>query len=221
MNHDLLERLAARLAQPLAGPLVGSRFEPKPRLDRHYNRVPPGARQAAVLILFYPREGQWTVPLTLRPSHLPDHAGQICLPGGALEAEESGRDAAVREFHEELGAEGHAIQLIGRLSTLYVNASNFAIEPWVGFTDRRPAMVPDAREVEALLEVPLAHLLDPESLGWQTRMYQGTPYTAPHFLWQTHCIWGATCMILGELVTLLEEIDVGGELLPRHSQHDN
>jgi hypothetical protein len=87
-----------------------------------------------------------------------------------------------------------------------VHASNFAIEPWVGFTRERPPMTPDSREVEALLEVPLVHVLDPANLGAQTRHYQGQPYTAPHILWQTHCIWGATCMILGELVTLLEEM---------------
>jgi len=208
MSESLPERVAARLAHPLAGPMVGSRFEPTPRLDRHYNTVPSGARRAAVLILLYPLDGAWHLPLTLRPSHLPDHAGQVCLPGGAMEPGETSRDAAIREFYEELGADGHPIELLGRLSTLYVHASNFAIEPWVGCTPKRPPMTPDPREVETLLEVPLLHLLDPANLGSQTRHLQGQPYTAPHFLWQTHCIWGATCMILGEFVTLLEELGI-------------
>ena len=208
MNTKLPEQLATRLAQPLARPLVGSRFEPMPRVERHYRAVPPEARQAAVLILLYPLDGQWHVPLTLRPSDLPDHGGQICLPGGALEPGETSADAAVREFHEELGAEGQSINLIGRLSTLYVPSSNFAVQPWVGSTSMRPAMSPDPREVEALLEMPLAHLLDPANLGWQTRVYQGQPYTAPHILWQSHCIWGATCMILGEFATLLEQMAI-------------
>jgi 8-oxo-dGTP pyrophosphatase MutT (NUDIX family) len=159
-------------------------------------------------LLLYPLAERWHVPLTLRGSHLPDHGGQVCLPGGALEPGETGSEAAIREFHEELGAEGHEIELVGRLSTLYVHASNFAVQPWVGSTRQRPNMTPDPREVEALLEVPLWHMLDPASIGWTTRRYRGQPYTAPHILWQSHCIWGATCMILGELAVLLEEMGV-------------
>ncbi len=208
MNGDLKSRLAARLAEPLPPPLVGSRFEPRPRGDRHYREIPPEARRAAVLVLLYPLEGRWHVPLTLRPSQLPDHGGQVCLPGGALEPDETSDEAAIREFHEELGAAGHSIELAGRLSTLYVHASNFAVEPWVGTTQERPVMTPDPREVEALLEVPLRHLMDAANIGWQNRIYQGQPYTAPHIVWQSYCIWGATCMILGELVTLLEAMGV-------------
>lgn len=206
MNCGLPELLALRLTRPLTGPVVGSRFEPTPRYDRQYDCPPPDARQAAVLILLYPHEQRWHLPLTLRPAHLPDHAGQISLPGGAIEPGEAGHDAAVREFHEELGADGHAIELLGRLSCLYVHASHFRIEPWVGVTWQRPAMTPNPAEVAALLEVPLDHLLDPTNLSCHTRTYRGQSYTAPHFAWQEHSIWGATCMILGELVTVLEEL---------------
>ena len=83
MNSDLPELLAARLSQPLPGPMVGSRFEPRPRLGRHYGCSPPDARPAAVLLLLYPHQERWHVPLTLRPEHLPAHAGQVSLPGGA------------------------------------------------------------------------------------------------------------------------------------------
>ena len=207
MNERLMEALAARLAGPLPGPMVGSRFEPRPRLGRRYDQPPPDARPAAVLILLYPHEGRWHLPLTLRPAHLPDHAGQVSLPGGALEPGETGRQAALREFHEELGAADRQIELLGGLSPVYVHASNFRIEPWVGSSGRRPEMVPNAAEVEKLFEVPLEHLLDPANFGTHERHYQGHPYTAPHFLWQGYRIWGATCMILGELVTLLDEVE--------------
>ena len=210
MNPGLPERLAGRLAELLPGPMVGSRFEPQPRLWRHYDAAPPGARLAAVLILLYPHQNRWHVPLTLRPAHLPDHAGQVSLPGGALEPGETGAQAALREFHEELGAAGQEIKLLGRLSPIYVQASNFCIEPWVGAADRRPDMIPNATEVEALFEVPLDHLLDPANFGSHERQDRGSTYLAPHFLWQGFRIWGATCMILGELVTILEELKAQG-----------
>ena len=142
------------------------------------------------------------------PPHLPDHAGQVSLPGGAMEPGETGQQAAIREFHEELGADDEPIVLLGRLSPLYVATSNFRVEPWVGVADRRPQLVPNPTEVDELLEVPLAHLLDPAHFGSHQREAQGRCYTAPHFAWQTHRIWGATCMILGELVTLLEELGI-------------
>lgn len=207
MNQRWIKALAARLARPLPGPMVGSRFEPKPRLWRHYDQAPPTARQAAVLILLYPHQDRWHVPLTLRPSHLPDHAGQVSLPGGAVEPGETGAQAAIREFHEELGALGQTIELLGRLSPIYVHSSNFRIEPWVGVTDHRPDLAANPTEVERVFEIPLDHLLDPANFGSHERHDRGYTYSAPHFSWQTYRIWGATCMILGEFVTILAECD--------------
>jgi 8-oxo-dGTP pyrophosphatase MutT (NUDIX family) len=206
MNMELPQWLADRLAEPLPGPMVGSRFEPHPRPWRHYDVAPPEARAAAVLLLLYPHDGQWHVPLTLRPSHLAAHAGQVSLPGGAVEPGETTAQAAIREFHEELGAAGQLIDLLGVLSPLYVEASNYMVTPWVAAAESRPPFVPNPAEVEEVLEMPLCDLLDPAHFGSEPRQYEGHTYAAPHFLFQSHRIWGATCMILGELVTLLEGI---------------
>jgi 8-oxo-dGTP pyrophosphatase MutT (NUDIX family) len=204
MNAQLPQLLAQRLAGELPGPKLAARFEPRPLLWRYYQAPPPDARAAAVLVLLYPHRGQWHLPLTLRPTCLPEHAGQISLPGGALEPGETAGQAALREFREELGGEGGDIELLGRLSAVYVHASNFVVTPWVAAADRRPLFTPNPSEVEALIEVPLAHLLDPANFGSHSRQHEGQPYTAPHFTWQSHRIWGATCAILGELVAVLE-----------------
>jgi 8-oxo-dGTP pyrophosphatase MutT (NUDIX family) len=211
MSDSLPDLLRARLREPLPGPTVGDRYAPESRAARHYYQTPREARPAAVLALFYPHQGRWHLPLTLRPSHLPDHAGQVCLPGGAIERGETAPQAALREFHEELGAAGQRIELLGQLSPLYLPASRFLIEPWVGATDCRPALVPNPAEVEEILEVPLAHLLDPAHFGRHQRHDKARPYAAPHFAWQTYRVWGATCMILGELVALLQSLGIHGE----------
>jgi 8-oxo-dGTP pyrophosphatase MutT (NUDIX family) len=205
MNKELPQWLTVRLAQPLPGPMVGSRFESHPRRGRHYDVTPPDARPAAVLLLLYPHEGQWTLPLTLRPTHLAAHAGQVSLPGGAVEPGETTAQAAIREFHEELGNDGLPIDLLGPLSPLYVRASNYLVVPWVAAAESRPRLVPNPAEVEEVLEVSLAHLLDPAQFGSHAREHEGLPYLAPHFLFRSHRIWGATCMILGEFITLFEE----------------
>jgi 8-oxo-dGTP pyrophosphatase MutT (NUDIX family) len=207
MNPRLPELLAARLAQPLPGPLAGSRFEPQPVLCGHYDAPPPGAKLAAVLLLLYPHQDHWHLPLTLRPADLPVHGGQVSLPGGALNPGETAAEGALREFHEELGAVGHPIRLLGRLSPIYVRASNFRVEPWVAATGGRPEMTPNPAEVAAILEVPLMHLLDPANFGRHERDHRGQMYLAPHFAFASYRIWGATCTMLGELVTVLEQLD--------------
>ncbi len=207
MDAKLPQRLAARLAEALPGPMIGSRFESHPQPWRTYE-PPPDSRAAAVLMLLYPDEGQWCLPLTLRPGNLPAHAGQISLPGGAVEPGETPAAAALREFHEELGDDGQPIELLGSLSPLYVQASNFLVTPCVAVARLRPTFAPNPAEVEEVLEVPLAHLLDPARFGSQERHYHGQSFIAPHFIFQSHCIWGATCMILGELVTILEEFRI-------------
>jgi 8-oxo-dGTP pyrophosphatase MutT (NUDIX family) len=206
MNPELPHLLAARLDEPLPGPVVQSKFQPTPRIGRNYDDPTDDARPAAVLILLYPRAGAWHVPLTLRPEHLAAHAGQVSLPGGAVEPGETAAQAAVREFHEELGAEAARVELLGHLSPLFVEASNFLIEPWVGWVGDGPEFEPNPDEVAEVLEMPLVHLLDPGNLESHQRSKRGYCYTAPHFCWSSHQIWGATCMILGEFITLLDRM---------------
>lgn len=208
MNASLPDQLADRLARPLPGPILDPRFEPRPKLRQHDAGGPPDARPAAVLLLLYPHQGRWCLPLTLRPEHLPAHAGQVSLPGGAVEPGETSREAALREFQEELGPVEEPIRVLGPLSPIYVHASHFRIEPWVAAAERRPAMTPNPAEVAELLEIPLEHLMDPANFGFHQRESQEGRYQAPHFLWPPHRIWGATCRILGELITLLEDLGV-------------
>lgn len=205
MISDLPERLSTRLKAPLPGPMEKTRFAAIDRPGPSVAEIPPEAKPAAVLALLYPIDGRWHVPFTVRPKHLPDHAGQVCLPGGALEPGESPRDAAIREFHEEVGADDVTPEIIGSLSPIYVHVSNFRVDPFVAICDRQPEFVRNPSEVDEILQIPLDHLLDPANLASHERSHNGTTYQAPHFCWQSHRIWGATCLILGELVTVINE----------------
>jgi 8-oxo-dGTP pyrophosphatase MutT (NUDIX family) len=190
----------ARLQEPLPGWPAQVRFQPELSFGRHRGPAGADARAAAVLVLVYPRQGEWHVPLILRPAHMPDHAGQISLPGGVIEPGESSREAALREFTEELGAAAEGLEILGQLSPLYLFASNYQITPWVAAAHGEPAWRPSSFEVERLLEVPLAHLLDPRSHGTLERRQRGLTFHAPCYLWQDERIWGATSMILAEFL---------------------
>ena len=188
-----------------SGPMMGTKYAPRPSLGRDYSKIPADARPAAVLVLLYWHESQWWLPLTLRKSDLPDHGGQVSFPGGAIEPGETSSEAAIREFREELGVVDFQPRILGQLSAIYIERSRFRVDPWVAVTEHRPDMCAQSCEVEELLEVPLAHLLNPANFGSHTREYRGQPYDAPHFVFGRHRIWGATCLIFGEFVTLIEE----------------
>jgi 8-oxo-dGTP pyrophosphatase MutT (NUDIX family) len=207
MDADLPSRLAARLKQSLPGRRAQALFEPEMSYGRHFGPPAVDATTAAVLVLLYPVEGQWFVPLTTRPATMVVHAGQISLPGGRVESGETPKAAVFRELEEELGVPRQGTSVLGQLSSLYLYGSNFIVLPWVAAVDARPDFRPSPAEVSELLEVPLAHLIDPAHAGSHARRQRGVAINAPHFLWGRHRIWGATSMILAELVAIVREME--------------
>lgn len=204
VNVNLPTELAVRLQQPLPGWRAQARFQPELSYGRHQGPSPVLTRQAAVLILLYPDAEQWRVPLIVRPAHMPEHAGQVSLPGGMIEPGEDSRQAALREYCEELGASAHDIQILGQLSPLYLFASNFHVTPWVGAVAQLPQFRPNALEVDRLLEVPVAHFSNPANLGSIQRRHGALSFTAPCYDFEAEPIWGATSMILSEFVSSLD-----------------
>jgi len=208
VNRDLPVQLAARLRQPLPGWKAQARFQPELSFGRHLGPTPANVKPAAVLILLYPRLDQWHLPLILRPAHMPDHASQVSFPGGVIEPGEESRLAALREYSEELGAPTEEIEILGQLSPLYLFASNFQITPWVGAIHAEPSWNPSRQEVDRLLEIPLGHLIDPTHTSTIERRQRGLSFTSPCFCWESEHIWGATSMILAELLSTLAELSL-------------
>ncbi len=213
-NDPFCAGLAARLKQPLPDWTAQACFQPELSFGRHRGPADLDARPAAVLIAFFPRDGEWHLPLIVRPADMLDHAGQVSLPGGSIERGETGRQAALREYSEELGAPADAVNVLGRLSELYLFASNFRIEPWVGVLAEPPRWSPSKREVDRVLEVPMRHLLDPTNTTTFERRLGEIVFSAPCYCFDSEHIWGATSMVLAELAAVVDGLPVepgGGE----------
>jgi len=203
------EELEATLREKLAGTLPGLdaqlRFMPTPpRTGWKPGEFPSDARIAAGLLLLYPGEDGPTIPLTVRASHLRRHAGQISLPGGATDAGETLVQAALREAHEEIGVDPARVRILGELTPVYVLVSGFTLHPVVGIAEQRPEFRPAAHEVETVIEVSVADLQDASSIRHGTRTREGVAIEYPYFDLRGHQVWGATAMILGEFICLLE-----------------
>jgi len=195
-------RVRAALRQPLPG--LAAQMEMAPRLRSFEPPSDPAPRQAAVLVLLYPLDGVLHLALTVRTSELGYHRGQVSMPGGGMEgADASLEEAALREAEEEIGVVASSVDVLGALTPLYVPPSNNCIHPFVGCLPDRPSFVLDPSEVAELMEVPLMVLLDPATRCEEHWARDGKPYRVPFFAVQGHKVWGATAMILAELVVLI------------------
>ncbi|HEX3871723.1 MAG TPA: CoA pyrophosphatase [Pirellulales bacterium] len=203
-DHEFPRRLVARLAQGLPGRAVQQAFAPELSYGRHFGPPAFDARAAAVAVLLYERAGVWHMPLTVRPSTMVHHAGQISLPGGQVESGETSSDAAIRELHEELGIALDSVDVLGQLSPVYVYASNFLVTPWLVVERRYAEFQPNRDEVSELIELPIAALCDPKNRGTHVLNRRGIAIEVPHIARHGHHIWGATCLILGELAALCD-----------------
>jgi 8-oxo-dGTP pyrophosphatase MutT (NUDIX family) len=205
--QQLEDALRIRLAGTLPGVEAQRRFVPSPvrpgwRID-HY---PDDARIAAALLLLYPMDRGVAVPLTVRASGLARHAGQISLPGGATDPGETLAAAALREASEEIGVDPAAVRVLGELTPVHVLVSGFTLHPIVGVADRRPDFIAAPGEVEEIVEVSLNDLRDASRIRQGTRIREGVAVEYPYFDLAGHQVWGATAMVLGEFVCLLDEL---------------
>ncbi len=200
------------IKQALTGPLPGLRGQkvmaPGYRaLDpKVYAEGSKTCRRAAVLLLLYPRDGHLYTVLTERRHDLPQHPGQISMPGGSRDGDETVAQTAIREAHEEIGVDPESVEVLGRLTHIYIPPSHFCIQIVVGYAPERPHWCINPSEIESLLEVPLSLFFDPSFRTEKRVQRDGRVWQVPCFVVNDHEVWGATAMALGEFITLLQEV---------------
>jgi 8-oxo-dGTP pyrophosphatase MutT (NUDIX family) len=174
--------------------------------------IPDDTRDAAVLITFFERKpDDWHLIFVQRGGslHRDKHAGQISFPGGKKDPND--RDlmyTALREAEEEIGLDLAEIDVLGSLTPLYISVSKFLVYPYVSFSRNVPILSRQESEIEAVMEIALHDFLRPDTRT-NTRISLGSGIVLNHvpaFTIHGQIIWGATAMIMNELLEVLPGI---------------
>jgi 8-oxo-dGTP pyrophosphatase MutT (NUDIX family) len=161
--------------------------------------APGSPRAAAVLVPIGERGGVPYLLLTVRASHLRDHAGQISFPGGRLEAQDCDAAAsALRETQEETGIAATQVEPLGFLCDHFVR-TGYRISPLVAWLRPGFTLRPERSEVAEILELPVTHMLEATHYEVRRRTLGGVACELLDLPFGTHRIWGATAGILLEL----------------------
>lgn len=209
MESDFIRHVERQLQKPLPGP--DAQFKMAHVARSLYEGPPPkDAMQAAVLALFFRKHHAWRLALIERESgNVRDrHRGQISFPGGRQDKTDADLSAtALREAEEEIGVPAAKIKLLGALTSLYIPISNFHVHPFVGILeDFSPSpFIPQAGEVKSILEPSFETFTNPAN-----RLVTNIQASENLLLQKVPCfniegsmVWGATAMMLSELLEAL------------------
>lgn len=207
--------LIAQLTDALKGELPG--FEAQLKMASAFAHQRPqfaaDAMDAGVLVLFYQKNGEWYFPLIQRPSRNPKdpHNGQVAFPGGRYEDEDTSfAMTALREANEEVGIKASDVQVVGKLSPLYIPVSRYLVHPLVGYLPYAPSFILQEAEVHSVIEVPLSQLLDPSRHKQKDMPFsnRGSLRNVHYFDLEGKVVWGATAMMLSELLTIFQQTEM-------------
>jgi 8-oxo-dGTP pyrophosphatase MutT (NUDIX family) len=180
----------------------------------HEKMLPPGRilmlpseqvnyHESAVLILLFPIGQEIQLCLIRRPATMKNHAGQIAFPGGKREKEDINLvHTALREAQEEIGLDQNQVEVLGVLSSVYVQVSDFLITPVLGWMNSKPEIQMDKREVDEVILVSLNEISDAMNLVERDIQTTTGLIKVPGYNIRGNFIWGATAMMLSELADI-------------------
>lgn len=210
MDQTLISFLRQRLQTPLPGRTAFLEMAPTKERVFPDSIDTDNAKLAAVLLLLFKKSEEWhTVFIQRVSSNKRDtHNGQISFPGGKREdSDKDLQETALREAREEIGIKSEDVEILGKLSQMYIPVSNFIVEPFIGFLDYPPQYTLQASEVAGIIETPINHFFNPSVRKITDRKVATylTLKNVPYFDLNGKILWGATAMMMNEFLSLHEK----------------
>ena len=200
---EFIKKIETSLGSKLPGPEAHDIMRVGPRISVSMEKTTKSPIASSVLVLLFEEKNSFNFILTLRSTKVETHKGQISLPGGVQEKNESLKETALRETKEEIGVLPETIEVIGELSSIYIPFSGYKVQPYVGWVSAPPKLIPSAHEVERIIIVPVNELIDEENRTQKKTILRGIPVTMPYFSLKGEIVWGATSMILSEFKQII------------------
>jgi len=161
-----------------------------------------GLTSAAVLVPIYNRDGQFYILVTKRTEEVYYHKGQISFPGGKIQGEDRTlKDTALRESWEEIGLNPVDVDILGELDDILTN-TGFVVSPFVAVIPYPYEFKISEREVDEIIELPVAALLESENVKESLSFRDGEPVTDYSYEYGDWIIWGATARILYQFLNI-------------------
>ena len=204
--NKIAEQIKERLKKPLPGNEAHLTTGIKTKSEVTFPNTQETARPAAVLILLFPFEDEIQFFLTKRTEDVEQHKGQISLPGGIRENNESLNETALRETKEEVGIDSTKIIISGSLTPFFIPVTGYIVHPFIGWCKEKPSTKIHDVEVNQLFSVSITELMDEKILQTEQWNIRGYDAIVPYYNFGKCKVWGATAAILSEFKSILEDI---------------
>ena len=204
--NKIAEQLKARLKKPLPGNEAHLITRIKTKSEVTFPNTIEAAIPAAVLILLFPFKDEIQFFLTKRTEDVEHHKGQISLPGGIRENNDTLEKTAVRETKEEVGIDPNTIMNLGSLTPFFIPVTGYIVHPFIGWCKEKPSTQVHDVEVNQLFSVSISELLDENILQNEEWNIRGYDAIVPYYNFGKCKVWGATAAILSEFKLILKGI---------------
>jgi 8-oxo-dGTP pyrophosphatase MutT (NUDIX family) len=196
---DIQRKLSLELPGPSAQWLMAPSNRPQQSVGQEL------FTRSAVMILLLLGPNETEIVFIRRARYDGVHSGQIGFPGGKFEPDEySAEEVALREANEEIGINPSDVEILGALSPLHIPVSKMRVEPVLAVSEQIPSLVRNEREVEEIIIQPLDFFLQTNNLiAYELEQFVGETRKVPAFNAKPVPIWGATAMMMSELLTLI------------------
>jgi 8-oxo-dGTP pyrophosphatase MutT (NUDIX family) len=201
-----IERIKKTLQKELPGKIIQYKMAPSDRPTQDQALNLDNIRKSAVLVLLFYKNKKLHVLLTQRAIYKGVHSGQISFPGGKFEAEKDKNllETVIRESNEEIQLTTNNYKILGKLTTLNIPISKTSVLPFVAFCSNISFIHFDGYEIVDLYQIPISHLQDSRN----KKIKSNTKIKYPYYDFNGKEIWGATAMIISELLEVIERSNV-------------